>query len=56
MRAVRAEMPHPSSTTVDEGLRIECVQRGLDSWSESHSAKRGVIFHRTRLFVSGRVK
>lgn len=48
-------MPQPSSTAVEEGLRIGeevdeedevQVQKGLVG-SEIHSAKRGVIFQRT---------
>lgn len=40
-------MPQPSSTIVDDGLRIEEVQRGFVSFEESHSAIKGVIFQRT---------
>lgn len=43
-------MPHPSSTTVDEEVRMEDSQKGLLGVREEiHSANRGVIFHRTGL-------
>lgn len=49
-------MPLPSSTIVEVGVRMLCVQRGLGLLVvvvvvvvllESHSAMRGVIFQRT---------
>ena len=43
-------MPLPSSTMVEVGVRMLCVQRGLGLLVvllESHSAMRGVIFQRT---------
>lgn len=43
-------MPHPSSTAVEEGWRMEDDQKGLELVGlEIHSAKRGVIFQRTGL-------
>lgn len=39
-------MPQPSSATTEEGERRPVAQRGLEG-EEIHSAKRGVIFHRT---------
>ena len=46
MRAIRPEMPHPSSTMVEDDESREWAQRGFDA-REIHSAKRGVIFQRT---------
>lgn len=50
-------MPLPSSTMVEVGVRMLCVQRGLGVvflvvvvLLESHSAMRGVIFQRTVLY------
>lgn len=40
------EMPQPSSVTIDSFVREPDVQRAFDGL-EIHSAKRGVIFHRT---------
>ena len=40
-------MPQPSSRTVEDGFRMEVVQRGFLAGVESHSAIRGVIFQRT---------
>ena len=41
-------MPQPSSRTVEDGFRMEVVQRGFAvDLLESHSAMRGVIFQRT---------
>lgn len=46
-RALRGEMPQPSSMTVAaEGSRAPEVKRML-SGEASHWAKRGVTFHRT---------
>lgn len=46
-------MPHPSSTIMEAGERMECVHSGFGGllfvggvW-EIHSAKAGVIFQRT---------
>lgn len=50
-RATRAEMPQPSSATTEAGERIPCVRRGFVG-EEIQSAKRGVIFQRTRIEVS----
>lgn len=38
-------MPHPNSSTVDDGVRM-LLKRGFVG-AESHSAKRGVTFHNT---------
>lgn len=52
-------MPLPSSTMVEVGVRMLCVQRGLSLvllllvvvvLLESHSAMRGVIFQRTVVY------
>lgn len=49
-------MPLPSSTMVEVGVRMLCVQRGLTLvllllvLLESHSAIRGVIFQRTVVY------
>lgn len=52
-------MPLPSSTMVEVGVRMLCVQRGLGVvflvvvvLLESHSAMRGVIFQRTVVTLS----
>lgn len=45
-RALRVEMPQPSSRMVDVGERREVVKSGF--WGlESHVAKEGVTFHST---------
>jgi hypothetical protein len=51
-RAIRPEIPQPSSTTVEVGDRRVWDQRGLDLFV-IHSAKRGVIFQRTGFFGVG---
>ena len=48
-RAIRPEIPQPSSRTVEVGVRIVVVQKGLDC-VVIHSAKRGVIVQRTGVF------
>lgn len=48
---MRGEIPQPSSMTEHEGVRI--VLKRMFVGEASHSAKAGVIFHRTFcLFVS----
>jgi hypothetical protein len=42
-------MPVPSSTIVEDWFRSVVVQRGFVG-EVIHSAKRGVIFHKTILF------
>lgn len=42
-------MPHPSSTTAEDEVRMEDSQKGLWFREEIHSANRGVIFQRTAL-------
>lgn len=44
-RALRGDIPQPSSRTVDEGVRM-VVKRGFEG-EASQLAKRGVTFHRT---------
>ena len=51
-RATRAEMPQPSSQAREVGVRTSWVKRGLVG-EASHSAKRGVIFQRTRFGGEG---
>jgi hypothetical protein len=45
-RAIRPEIPEPSSRRVEEGVKIECVVKGLLG-DASQAAIRGVIFQRT---------
>ena len=40
-------MPHPSSRTVEEEVKISCWENGLFG-EERNEARSGVIFHRTR--------
>lgn len=51
-RAIKPEIPQPSSRTVDVGVRIVLVQKGLVC-VVIHSAKRGVIFQRTGFLFYG---
>lgn len=44
-------MPQPSSQAREDWVRMAWWKRGLDG-AASHSAKRGVIFQRTR-FLGG---
>lgn len=50
MSGMSAEIPQPSSVTIESLVREPDVQRAFEGL-EIHSAKRGVIFHRTELLV-----